>query len=182
MCAAMRATARPLRVAVGDGPFQHLHAAHRAADHAEQVGDAEPVDEPGLGAHHVADGDHRKVQPVGAAGGGIDRCRPGRAEAAADDVRADDEIAVGVDRLAGADDGFPPAGLARHRMTAGHVLVAGQRMADQHRVGAIGVQPTIGLIGDVERGEHAAIVERQPLAFGKVGNETRLCRRLGHRR
>ena len=78
-----------------------------------------------------------KFEAVGLAGLRIDRGRAGRAHAAADHVRADDEIALGVDRLAGADHGLPPAGLAGHRMHAGDVLVAGQRVADQHRIAAL---------------------------------------------
>ena len=41
-----------------------------------------------------------KVEAVGLAGRGIDLGRAGRAHAAADDIGADDEEAVGVDRLA----------------------------------------------------------------------------------
>ena len=37
---------------------------------------------------------------------------------------------LGVERTAGADQGFPPAGLAGHRMDIGDMLIAGQRMAD----------------------------------------------------
>src|SRR3546814_6877050 len=46
-------------------PLQHLHAAHRAADDAEQLVDAEPVDQQLLRAHHVGDGDYRKVERPG---------------------------------------------------------------------------------------------------------------------
>ena len=67
-----------------------------------------------------------------------------------DHVRADDEVAVRVDRLAGADQGLPPAGLAGDRMGMGEILVAGERVADQHRVRARGVQGAGGLVGDLE--------------------------------
>ena len=40
---------------IGRRPLQHLHAAHRAADDAEQRLDAEPVDQHRLRAHHVAE-------------------------------------------------------------------------------------------------------------------------------
>ena len=48
---------------IGRGPLQRLHAAHRAADHAEQRLDAEAIDQHGLRAHHVGNGDDRKIQP-----------------------------------------------------------------------------------------------------------------------
>ena len=89
-----------------------------------------------LGAHHVAHGDDRKIEAPGHAGRRIGRGRPGTAHAAADHIGADDEIALGIDRPAGPDHGLPPAGLAGDRMIVDDMLVAGQRMADQHRVAA----------------------------------------------
>ena len=61
-------------------------------------------------------GDERKIQPPGLAGRRIVRGRAGRPHAAADHIRADDEIPVGIERLAGTDHGLPPAGLAGQRM------------------------------------------------------------------
>ena len=81
---------------------------------------------------------------------GLVEAGPGGAHAGADHVRADHEIALGVDRLAGADHGLPPAGLLRDRMHVGDVLVAGERVADQHRIAALGVERAVGLIGDLE--------------------------------
>ena len=121
-------------------PFERQHAAHRAADDAEQAVDAEMVEQHGLGAHHVGDGDDRKVDAPGRAGGRIGRGRPGRAHAAADHVRADDEETVGVDRLARSDHGVPPAGPSGDRMDGRDMLVAGQRMADEDGVGLVVVE------------------------------------------
>ena len=61
-------TAVNTRSRVARGPLQHLHAAHRAADHAEQLVDAEMVDQAHLRVHHVADGDDGKVEAPGLAG------------------------------------------------------------------------------------------------------------------
>ncbi len=171
------ASAENTRFGIGRGPLQRLHAAHRAADHAEQRLDAEPVDQHGLRAHHVGNGDDRKIQPPQFAGGGIGRGRPGRAHAAADHVRADDEVTVGIERAAGTDHGFPPAGLAGHRMDVGDVLIAGQRMADQDGVGAIGIELAIGLIGDLERREIDAAIELQRLVDAELRHQrTRMVR------
>ena len=81
--------------------------------HAEQLLDAEMVEQHRLRAHHVADGDDREVEPIGLAGRRIGRGRAGRAHAAADHVGADDEVAVGVDRLAGADHARPTSRACR---------------------------------------------------------------------
>ena len=118
---------------------------------AEQRLDAEMVEQHGLRPHHVADGDDRKFQAPGLAGRRIGRGRAGRAHAGADHIRADHEIAFGVDRPAGADHGLPPARLLGDRMHVGDVLIAGERVADQHGIDARGVERAVGLVGDLER-------------------------------
>ena len=100
-------------VRIARRPLQHLHAAHRAAGHREQRVDAEMIEQHRLRAHHVAHGDDGKVEAPRHAGRRIGRGRTGRAHAAADDIRADDEIAFGIDRPAGTDHGLPPAAPCR---------------------------------------------------------------------
>ena len=153
---------------ISGGPLQHLHAAHRSADHAEQCFDPQPVEQHGLRADHVGNGDERKIQPPGLAGGRIGRGRTGRSHAAADHIRTDDEVFVGIERTAGTDHDFPPAGLAGQRMRIGDVLIEGQRVADQNGVGAVGVQFAIGLIGDLERREIDAAIEPQRLVHAEL--------------
>ncbi len=87
-------------VRIARGPGQRHVPAQRPADHGQQPLDAQVVDQPPLHLDDVADGDQREIGAVGAAGGRVDAVGPGRAAAAAQDVRADDEVAVGVDRLA----------------------------------------------------------------------------------
>ncbi len=101
---------------IARSPLQHLHPAHRAADHGEERVDAEMVDQGRLRADHVADGDEGEIEPVGRARRRIGRGRPGGAQAAAQHVRADDEEAVRVDRPARSDQHLPPAGLAGDRI------------------------------------------------------------------
>ena len=121
--------------------------------------DPEMVDQHGLRPHHVADRHDRKVEAVGPAGRRIERRGPGRPHAAADDIGRDHEIAVGIDRLARPDHGLPPAGLAGDRMIIGDMLIAGQRMTDEDRVGFRGVERAVGLIGDRQGAQRAARVE-----------------------
>ncbi len=142
-------------------PLQHLHAAHRAAHNSEQRVDAEMIEQHGLRPDHVAHRDDRKIQSPRHAGRRIGRRRARRAHAAADHVRADDKEAVRVDRPAGPDHGLPPAGLAGDRMPIDDVLIAGERMAGQHRVAALSVERAVGLIGDLPGSEIEAGVEPQ---------------------
>ncbi len=158
----------PLRI--GHGPLQHLHAAHRSADNAKQRIDAEAVEQHRLRAHHVGNGHDRKIQPPWLAGGRVGRSRPGRAHAAADDVGADDEVTVDVERQPVADHVLPPSRLARHRMHVCDMLIERQRMADQNGIGALGVELAIGLVGDLERREIDAAVELQRLINSELGN------------
>ena len=90
------------------GPLQGAHAAHRAADDRVPGLDAEFDGEGALDGDLVLHGDDRKTGPVGASVPSP-RARPGRALAATEHVRADDEVAVGVDRRPRADDRAPPS-------------------------------------------------------------------------
>ena len=161
-------------------PLQHLHPAHRAADHGEQGVDAQRLDQHRLGADHVGDGDHRERQAIGIPGPRIDRGRTRRSHAAADDIGADDEIALRVQRQARTHDPAPPAGLAGGGIGPGGVLIHGQGVADQDGVGLARVQPAIGLVSDIQRFEPGAGVQAQALAGGKAQRPTvRLARSGG---
>ena len=188
-CAEWRAaqaigTAENTRAGIARRPFQHLHAAHRSADHAEQVGDAQVIEQCRLGAHHVAHGHHRKAQVPRLAGRRIAGERAGRAHAAAQHIDADDEVVRRIEHLARPDQALPPAFLAGHRMLFGHELVEGQGMADQDGVGLLRIERAVGLVGhpigaeldaavEPERAldaqnRVAALGERLPFSLGKI--------------
>jgi hypothetical protein len=46
-------------------------------------------------------------------------------------------------------------------MHIGDMLIAGQRMADQNGIGAVGVEFAVGLVGNLEWGEIDASIQRQ---------------------
>ena len=151
---------RALRV--GDGELQGLHAAHRAADRGQQLGDAELVEQQHLHVDHVGDRDDRERRAEGLARGRVDAGRTGRAVAAAQHVRADHEVAVGVERLARADQHVPPAqALVVGLVTAGDVGIARERVGDEHGVVAALVERAVGLVGDRDGAQRLTALERQ---------------------
>src|SRR6478609_2399248 len=104
-----------------------------------------------LRAHHVADGDDGKVETPRHAGGRIRGSGARGAHAAADHVRTDYEVPLGVDRPPGTDHGFPPSRLLGHRMQVGNMLIAGESVADQHRIAALSIERTVCLVSDLKR-------------------------------
>ena len=90
---------------------------------------------------------------------------------AAEIIQADDEKFIGVYRFARADHGVPPAHiLGVIRVIARHMMIAGQRMTSQHRVGLVGIQLAIRFI-------HQLIARQHRAAFaGERGVEMRALR------
>jgi len=151
-------------VRIADRPGERLHAAEAAAHHRRPGADAEPVGEPRLRVDPVLDGDEREVRAPRRPGLRMDRRRPARAEAASEVVDADDEEAVGVERLARAHHVVPPADVALVAFVpAGDVMRGVERVADEHRVARVGVQRAVGLVGELEPRQRAAAGERERL-------------------
>ena len=112
--------------------------------------DAQMVEQHGLGLDHVADRDDRKVEAPGAPCRRVDLLRPAGSHAAAERVAADHEVTVGIEGLAGSHHQLPPAGFAGDRVGAYDELIAGERVTEQHRVGAFLVERAVSLIGERE--------------------------------
>jgi hypothetical protein len=156
---------RPLGIA--QRPVERLHAAEAAADHCRQPLDAERRDQARLGVDPVLDRHHREVAAVGAAVRGrvgVRMGRPGRAEARARVVDADDEEAIGVERLARADQVVPPAlALLLAGVGAGDMVRGVERVADEDRVALRRVQRSVGLVGERVVAQHRAAGEAERL-------------------
>ncbi len=139
-------------VGIAQRPLQGAHPPHRPADHTGEAPDPERVGQQRLHQHLVTDGDLRPAAAPGPAVRG-GRGRAGRPLAAAQDVRAHDEVAFGVQRPARTDHRVPPAtaDVPRAGRTGG-VAVTGQRVQDQQGVGRRRVEPPPGLIGHCHAG------------------------------
>ena len=122
------------------------------------------VDQQLLRPHHVADRDHRKGEGPGLAGRRVDRpsgrwcpcSRRARWRRSGNSARC-------RARLPGPTSVVHQPGLPVIGCGSATILVAGQRVADQDRVAALGVERAVGLIGDRERAEIDAAVEPQRL-------------------
>ncbi len=151
-------------------PRQRLHAAQAAAHDGGQRADAQCIEQTGLGVDPVLHGDDGEVGAIDAAGRRIDVHGSGRAEARAQVVHADDEEAVGVQRLARPDHVVPPTlGLRLARVDTGQVVGGIERMAHQHRVGAVGVERAVGLVG-----QHVVAQRRAAAQGQRTGERHRL--------
>ncbi len=145
---------------IGGGPAERLHAAHRPAHDRAQPPDAEVIQQHRLRPHHVADRDHREAHGIGPPVRTRAR-RARRSHAASQHVGAHHEVPQRIDRPPRPDHPRPPAGLARPRMDARHMLVARQRVADEDCVRPLGVQLAIGLVRDLDGRQVPAPIERE---------------------
>ncbi len=136
------------------------HAAHRVADEAGELLDAEAAYEREARVRHVLERESGKIEPIELAGRGIRRRRPGRALARAERVRTDHEPAVRVDVFAGADHLFPPA---RRRIVGVRRRVRARREAgqDEDGVAAFRVERAPRFVGERRAREGAAAFHRK---------------------
>ena len=148
-------------VGVARHPVDDLQSAVAAADEGRELLDAELSEEHPEDVHRIVEGVLREGGTIGLAGVGVNGHRARRSAAPAEDVRADDVVAVRVDGTSGTDHSLPPA--ARLRLAgfhAGDVRIARQRMTDVDRI--VSVQRcTALLVGDLDLLEDAAIGELQ---------------------
>ena len=194
-CVLAMATTRVNLIGKEDRPFERLHPAERSAGHGREPFDPQLMQERTFGAHHVGDGDHRKVRSVWPARARIQGRGPGRPAAATEQVGRDDEVAIGVERLAWADHPVPPSQPFAPRSVTlfggepvaralggrclretGRVRIAAERVADEDDVVARGRQRAVGLVRDSDRDE-SPFRNRAAPASASRGTASRQSRR-----
>ena len=145
---------------IGHRPLERLVAAVRRPRDGDEVLDVERFQQSLLGADDVAQGDVREVGTVRLAGLGIlARGRRG-AERGAEHVGRHDVVAVGVERLARADEPVPPAdGRVGDGVLAGGVVVAREAVGHEDRIATPGREPSVRLVGERQLGQHLAALE-----------------------
>ena len=142
------------------GPLEDLVAAHRTADHAAKDLHLEPVHEALLNLDDIGHGDCGKISPVAMAAFRVDAVGPGGPATTAKDVRADHEVALGIDGLAGPDHGIPPAG-GIGGVVSRDVGIAAERVADEDGVVAGAVELSVGFVDDGNFRQVAAELEAE---------------------
>ena len=141
--------------------------------------DAEVIEERNLGVDEIGGVEVGKGRAKGLAGFGIDGSRAGGAVAAAEVVGADDEKAVGIDGLAGADEGRPPAGVDFFGpgidpfrwvgVGAGGVMGSRERVVKENSVGSVFVEGAPGGVGKLCSGNASAFAESEVAERKKGG-------------
>ena len=155
-------------------PLQHLHAAEGATHGGQDARDAQVREQLAVHLHKIGDGKQREAQAVRGTGCGIDRRRAGRSLAATEQVRRDHEEAVGVDRLAGADQRVPPARPVGIAMVAGGVRIAREGMADHDDVAVVGCALPVGLVRHLDGKEGLSRVEYERVVLREEDDPLRL--------
>ena len=127
-------------VGIIDRPLQCLHAAEAAADHGGKNIDTQMVSKGGLGVHPVFYDNVGKVWPIGLARVRVDTAWTSTAMAPTQVVHAHDKKSICVDGLVGSNTGIPPTRFCVVLlMQSCRVVMTGKGVADQQRIGLVGI-------------------------------------------
>ena len=143
-------------------PLQRLHTAQAAAHHGRPLRNAQAVGQQCLAFHPVRHGHHREIRAVLPPCFGIGAQRPGAACAAAQIVQRHHEEFVRVDGFARANHVVPPARIFVVRaVPSGGVVRAGKRVANQNRVGFVGIQFAVGFHYQLKTRQGLPVLQRE---------------------
>ena len=161
-------------VGIVERPLQYLHATERSTNGSQDVGDPEVSQKCTLYLDEIRDREERKLESVRRAGRGVDARWPRRSLTASQEVRADNEEAIGVDRFARADQRVPPARVRGIAVVAGRVGVTRQGMADHNDVVVACGSLAICLVRHLDGRKGLARVEHERVVLRKEDNPLRL--------
>ena len=154
----------PQTFRVGNCPAHDLHATQAATNNGCPLFNSQMICQSCLTVYPVTHGDNWKVGPVRFSGCRVGGFRTGTSGTATQIIQADNKKPVGINRLAGTDTGFPPAGLfifIIRIMIAGCMMVATESMTNQDGIGLIVIQLTIGFHHQVIGLDHFSATQGQ---------------------
>ena len=158
-------------------PAQRLHAAQAAAHDGRQCLDAQRVDHTGLRIYPIFDRHHWEIGTVGFARVWVGVHRAGGAKAGAQVIDANDKELVGVERFAWADHVVPPTlALGLALVHASNMVRSIERVTDQHGIGLVSVQRTVGFI------RHRVVTDGGPALQRKRLRERKKLRSCMHKK
>ena len=111
-----------------------------------------------LRPNDIADRNQRKIRAIGPSGFGIDGRGSGGTVTRAQNVAADDAVALVAEQ---------PFVIEQLRPPGGHLGGAGKRVADEHDVIARGIRLAVHGITDGDGAQHAAALQGKALLFGE---------------
>ena len=127
------------------------------------------LDQPALRLNHVVNGDDRKTYPVGASRIRVNRRWAGAAVAASHDIRADHEVARGVEEASRADQRIPPCHLGIvGAFSIMRVRTACERVGNQHGIISRRVQAAPRLICHCHGAKLTAQLQRQGIERERI--------------
>lgn len=146
---------------------QAQHAAHAGAHTSVELLDSEVIEQSKLGTFHIFHGEDGEPGRISLAICRVDGRRTGRSIAAADDIGADDEVFVRVQRLSRAYKLLPPARLRIGLCTVG---MAGSRQTrvQQHSIALVGIECSPSLIGYIKLWYYSTPVQQQRVLAQEV--------------
>ena len=170
----MGAPAKPIRLMVSllilkyVRPFQRLHTAHGAARYAQQTFNPQRIHQHFLQPDHIPNREHGKRHRIGEARRGVNGTRPGSSLTPTQHIRANDEIAVGIESFSRPDHVVPPAWPARFVANAGGMGVARESVGDEYCVRTQVVQLPPCFIGNFNRRKTGPAFERDTVELSQL--------------
>ena len=117
--------------------------------------------------YHVADRDKREIRSVGLARARIVAARTSAAIAGADDVGADDKVAIRIEQTTGTKNSAPPVR---------HIRIGCKSMAHPNHIVAFGIEGAVSMICNGQLRQNSSCFQRERLVVLKKPQRRNLYR------